>query len=85
MSFHDYVHHHVAASILIGFCVWLSLSLIGRLWLKYRNDGVGKKIFWSVVLCMPFFGWLVYGAFYSPLKDGDVPAPTNSDAFNGGH
>jgi uncharacterized membrane protein len=84
MSFRNYVHHHVAMSILIGFCVWLSLSLIGRLWLKYRSDGAGKKVFWSLVLCVPFFGWLLYGAFYSPLSENNVRANENPLAMSGG-
>jgi hypothetical protein len=85
MSLHDYVHHHVAAVIFVGLWLWLSLSLIIRLWLKYKSESVPKKILWSLVLCVPFFGWLVYGAFYSPLKDNGVPSHVNTDAFNGGH
>jgi hypothetical protein len=85
VTFHDYVHHHVAAAIFVGVWIWLSTSLTIRLWFKYKSDGVAKKLFWSIILSIPFFGWLAYGAFYTPLKDGDVSTPINSDAFNGGH
>jgi hypothetical protein len=85
MHLREYAHHHVAGVALFLFCAWLSLSLIACLWLKHRSDPLYKKILWSFVLCVPFFGWLLYGAFYTPLSENDVKAPVNRDAFNAGH
>jgi hypothetical protein len=85
MNMHDYIHQHRMAVIFVGVWAWISLSLIIRLWLKDQSVSVTKKILWSLALCIPFFGWLAYGAFYSPLKDNDVPSHVNADAFNGGH
>ncbi len=36
-----------------------------------------KKAGWSVILCIPFFEWLFYGAFYTPLNENDVRAESN--------
>jgi uncharacterized membrane protein len=85
MHIREYAHQHLAVVLLILFCAWLSLSLIARLWLAHRNDPFGKRIVWSLVLCVPFFGWLLYGAFYTHLSKNDVKAPVNQDAFNAGH
>ena len=84
MHLREYAHHHVAGVLLLFVCAWVSLSLIVRLWLKHRNDPLHKRIGWSLVLCVPFFGWLLYGAFYTPLSENDVKAPVNRDAFYGG-
>jgi uncharacterized membrane protein len=85
MYFREYAHHHVAALLLFSFCAWLSLSLIIRFWLKHQTDPWHKKIVWSLVLCIPFFGWILYGAFYTPLSENNVKASLNTDAFYGGH
>ncbi len=85
MHFHDYARHHVAGVVIFAFCAWLSLSLIIRLWLKDRNASWIKKLVWSIVLLIPFGGWIAYGAFYTPLSENDVKTPLNTDAFYGGH
>jgi hypothetical protein len=76
-------HEHRAALTLLFICVWVSLALIIRLWLVHRGDSFLKRLIWSLVLCVPFFGWLLYGAFYTPLRENDVKAPVNRDAFYG--
>lgn len=42
-----------------------------------------KKVGWSLVLLIPFAGWIFYGAFYAPLSENSVPAPTNGDVAAG--
>ncbi len=79
----EYAHLHPTTVILALFYLWLSLSLIVRLWLVHRYDPFHKRVLWSLVLCVPFFGWLAYGAFYTPLTENDVRAPVNRDAFYG--
>lgn len=72
MHFREYVHHHVAGVLIGLFCVWLSVSLIIRLWLVHKKDSLPRKLIWSLILSVPFFGWLLYGAFYTPLSENDV-------------
>jgi hypothetical protein len=40
--------------------------MIRTLWTKNIGDSVLKKILWSLVLFIPVFGWIFYGAFYNP-------------------
>ena len=54
------------------------------MWLKYPRDPVFKKLVWSPILCVPFFGWLFYAGMYTPPSENDVRAPVNSDAVGGG-
>jgi hypothetical protein len=72
MHFREYAHHHLVGVIIGLFCIWLSLSLIIRLWLVHKGDSLPKKLMWSLVLSIPFFGWLLYGAFYTPLNANDA-------------
>jgi hypothetical protein len=44
----------------------LSLPFIVHLWLR-RRAPVTKKLFWSVVLFVPYLGLLFYGALFRPL------------------
>ncbi len=81
MQARGFIHHHIFAAALILFWLWVSLSLIIRLWLRHRSDPLRKRLLWSFVLCIPFFGWLLYGAFYTPLRENDVKAPLNSEAL----
>ncbi len=85
MHLRAYAHHHFAAFALILVAMWISLSMILRLWLKYRHDSLFKKLGWSLVLCIPVFGWLFYGAFYTPLTENDVRAESNPNIMSGGH
>jgi hypothetical protein len=63
--------------------VWISLSLLAHLWIAHRKDPFFKKLRWSPVICFPFFGWIFYGAFYTPLRENDVRAQLNMTAFWG--
>jgi hypothetical protein len=85
MHLREYAHDHIVAVLIGLFCMWLSLSLVIRLWLVHKQDSFPKRLLWSFVLCVPFFGWLLYGAFYSPLAENDVKASLNTDAFYWGH
>jgi bacteriorhodopsin len=84
MHFREYAHHHLVGVLFFAFCAWVSISLIILLWLKHRSDPFFKRLFWSFVLCIPIFGWIAYGAFYTPLPPNTVRAVRNSSAFIGG-
>jgi hypothetical protein len=80
-----YLHSHLAGTVVGAACVWISLSLIIRVWLVHGKDPLLKKLAWSLVLCFPFIGWIFSGAFFTPLTENTVKTPVNLDAFNGGH
>ncbi len=73
-----YQHLPVFAVIV---CAFISLVLILRLWLRHPQDPIFKKIRWTLLLCVPFFGWVFYGAFYTPLNENDVRASSSSVGY----
>ena len=85
MKFCEYAHHHFATVFLFWCCVGASLLLISYLWLKHQRDPLPKRILWSLILCVPFFGCLLYGIFYTPLTEKDVRARHDNDTFDEGH
>ena len=56
--------HRAIALGLVLFWAWVSLSLVTRLWIVHRTEKVARKIFWTVVLLVPVFGWLAYGGLF---------------------
>jgi hypothetical protein len=56
--------------LFFAFCLWVSLSLIARIWILHRKDRLMKKIIWSAILMLPIMGWVFYAAFYNMLDDG---------------
>ena len=66
-----------------AFCLWVSVSLIIRMWLVERSASVFKRILWSVMLLIPLFGWLAYGAwFHIPSRHGmSAPQGAPLDPF----
>jgi hypothetical protein len=79
----DYARHHIALVVVVLVCVWISLSLILRMWMKYPREAFLKKLGWSIVLCVPFLGWLFYGGFFIPLSDHNTPLPMSQDSDMG--
>jgi hypothetical protein len=69
----------------LAFSLLVSFSMIVLLWYYHQKDSAAKKLFWSLVLCVPFIGWVFYGAFYTPLSENSIKAPPNRDAMYGGH
>ncbi len=57
--------------VAIALWTWISLGLIGTLWLSRPSANPVRKIFWSVVLLFPILGWSLYGAFFSLPNVGD--------------
>lgn len=57
------VHRGVAMAA-VALWTFVSLCMIARLWVLHKRDGVYGKLVWSVVLLIPLFGWLFFGAFY---------------------
>lgn len=66
-----------------GTSAWVSLGLIGTMWLKHRKAHRTKKIFWSILLCLPLLGWVFYCAlFFPPRRENGYPE--NNSAFTSG-
>jgi hypothetical protein len=70
----DLADHPAAVILALAFCVWTSLWLIVRLWVVHRGDSLVKRLVWSLVLGVPLFGWVAYGAFYTPLAPNTARA-----------
>lgn len=58
--------------VVLAAALSVSAVLIYRLW--RRPDAPGKKILWSLVLLVPLFGWIFYGALYKPPGRNTVRA-----------
>ena len=56
--------HRLAVAVVYGIALWISLGLILRMWLKHREAGSPKKLFWTIVPLIPFAGWVAYGAWF---------------------
>ena len=69
------VHHPVVATWSGAFCLWVSISLIIRMWLVHRRATVIKKLTWSVLLLIPLFGWFLYAGCFHPPDYTDIPIP----------
>lgn len=54
-------------------CGCVSLALLRHLWVKQPGSAT-KKILWSIIVCIPFAGWVFYGGFYNPPGDSPVKA-----------
>jgi hypothetical protein len=68
-------HHPIPALCFAGFLLWVSISLILRMWLVHRQASLCKKLRWSIVLLVLLFGWLLYGGFFRVPGYTDMPAP----------
>jgi len=51
---------------IIGSIVSVTVSgaLILHLWTVHRTDSLLRRLFWSLVLLIPLYGWVFYGGFY---------------------
>lgn len=68
-----------------AFCAWISLILIGCIWIKHRNVSVISRIFWSLVVLIPALGWMLYlGLFRPPSRTGyETPDSVDSGGYTG--
>jgi hypothetical protein len=63
-------------------CGCVSLYLIVRMWRSYRRESFLRKVFWSLILCVPLFGWLAYGGRFAPEES--INTPCSSENWWGG-
>jgi hypothetical protein len=81
--------HSMVAVGAAAIWAFVSLCLIARLWVLHRCDRVIGKLIWSLVLCIPLFGWIFFIAFYRPPEalDWTGHAEHGRDAgyIGGGH
>jgi hypothetical protein len=78
--------HRIVAIVVIAVWLWISLSLIARMWLLHRQRAFVSKLAWTIILLVPLVGWVMYGAFFNPPSVSDIRAPTehSRDAMYGG-
>ena len=73
-DFAGWLTEHPRAALWLGlFCLWVSLSLIARLWMVHRAAPLPRKLFWSAALLVPLLGWFFYAAFFRPLGRSGSP------------
>ena len=70
-----FVLHWKIAIFLCAFWLWISVSFTLRMWLVHKSAKRMKKILWSVMLLVPLFGWLAYGAWFRIPDYHDTPIP----------
>jgi hypothetical protein len=77
--------HPILLIVIVGVCIWITLSLIVRMWFIHRRVALATKLFWSVVLLIPLFGWIFYAAVFRPPTVSESRAPTehSRDAYAG--
>ena len=71
--------------VLCALWAWVSITLVIRLWLAHRTPSFTKKFLWSLMLLVPVFGWMFYGAFFQVPGYHNIPASdsTPSDVGDG--
>jgi hypothetical protein len=50
--------------ITLSICGLISALLIVNLWRTHPTDPLLKRVFWTLVLCIPCIGWIFYGGMY---------------------
>ena len=65
----------------VGICVWISLSIMVRIWFVHRKASLPKKLVWSFIVWVPIFGWLFYAAFFQVPSVTDTPAPREHSIY----
>lgn len=72
---------HPRVAVTVGaFCLWVSVSLILRMWFIHRRESFMKKFRWSLMLFVPLFGWLYYaGCFQIPERTNNPCPPSATD------
>ena len=75
-----WVPRHPVACIWLGaFFLWVSASLIIRMWIVHRSASPFRRVLWSFVLLLPLFGWMAYAAFFKVPDYHNTPAPRSDD------
>ena len=67
--------------IISGISLWISLVLILRLWRQSPYLNLGRRITWSLVLCVPLLGWLIYGGCFRVPPVTDAPLPDKTPGY----
>ena len=68
--------------LLIAGCIVISGRLILTLWLRHGQDSGVKKMFWSLVLLIPVFGWVMYGGFHKPPGENEIKAQGGASGWH---
>jgi hypothetical protein len=77
----DIQKHIVVVAAVAAVCLWISLSLMVRIWFLHRRARVTKKLIWSFIVVLPILGWLFYAAFFQIPEVTDTPAPREHSIY----
>jgi type VI protein secretion system component VasK len=67
----------ISGLLIVGGSLIISAALVWRMWSFHSNAPLASKLFWSLTLFVPFFGWLAYAAFFRPPSaDANGGTPT---------
>ena len=72
------VAHPRGAVAVEAFCLWISVSLMLRMWFLHRREAFMKKLLWSCVLLVPLFGWFFYAGCFQIPDYSNTPCPPSS-------
>ncbi len=77
----DFQRHPVATILVLILCVGVGLRLVVHIWGAHREASVSRKLVWSIIVFIPIFGWLAYGAFFrsSLALDTSTPREQSTD------
>jgi uncharacterized membrane protein (DUF106 family) len=75
-----WLSQHPRVAVGVGaICLWISISLIIRLWIVHSKVSMLKKLTWSCILLIPFFGWIAYAGFFNASESTDIPSHYSTD------
>jgi len=78
-SWADY-QHGVWLPCLEIVALWISLSLMIRIWLLHTGVGTLRRILWSFIVLLPVLVWVFYAAFFHMPEASDTLCPTENSA-----
>lgn len=65
--------------------VWglVSFALIVHLWWR-PEGGWPKRLFWTLVVCVPIMGWIFYGGLYRVPEKNQIKAQGGASGWGTG-
>lgn len=68
-----------------ALCLWISVSLIIRMWFLHRDVSALRKMVWSLILLVPLLGWLFYAGGFRIPEVTDIPIPPSAGTMGSGN
>ncbi len=68
----DKWHWDLLSIVLLIFWICGSGYLMLHVWRAHPRDSFFKKLIWTIILIVPFFGWLLYGQLYGESRNEEA-------------